>query len=456
LNTAQVITGLRNADLSAQDVLKIEKILQDKGLVTLVIQKEAKAAELFEDYLTRFWDYDRSEYVAEKLSHKIHIGRAHTTQSLQRAHRFWIPHFKGKYLGEITREGVKAFSVTLAKENSELKPLTLKRIMQVGVKALRYAYLNGLIPGDPTMALMGYSSKAKKRGVLTPEEAMALFQLPWTDNRAFLASLTAMTTGLRVGEIMALRMDDIRDKFLMIENSYSRIDGLKDTKTEEPRRVPIIPQLREALIKLGESNPHRNGYIFYCEKPDRPWDQEGPLLQLKKMLVRLRMGDAVNEKDAEKRKEAREEAIAYWKKRNIVFHSFRHLFSARLADLVEARKVMLVSGHAQLSVFSAYADHALEEDFKEVAVAADKVFSPILPCKDGQLEQNIQKSRYNREKLYKEVWAEPMTAVAKRYGVSDVALGKACVRLQIPKPPKGHWAKQKAGTHDDVPELPAG
>jgi integrase len=454
LNTAQIISELKKADLSAQDVLKIEKVLQDKGLVTFIIQKETRAAELFEEYLTCFWDYDRSPYVEEKHSHKIHIGRTHTTQSLQRAKRYWIPHFKGKYLGGISREDVKAFSVVLAKENPELKPSTLKRIMQVGVKALRYAYLNGFIPSDPTMALMGYSSKTKKRGVLSPEEAMALFQLQWTDNRAFLACLTAMTTGLRVSEVVSLKVENIGNKFLVIESSYSRLDGLKSTKTEESRRVPIIPVLREALIKLGETNPHNNGYIFYCDKPDRPWDQEGPLLQLKKMLVRLRMGEAVNEADVEKRKKAKEEAIAYWKQRNIVFHSFRHLYSARLADLVEARKLMLTTGHKTLSVFQAYADHALENDFNEVADAANKVFSPILPCKDGQLEQNIQGSRYDREKLSKEVWAEPMTSVAKRYGVSDVALGKACKKLGIPKPPRGYWTKVCKG--DGTPGFPAG
>lgn len=32
--------------------------------------------------------------------------------------------------------------------------------------------------------------------------------------------------------------------------------------------------------------------------------------------------------------------------------------------------------------------------------------------------------RYEREKLYEEVWAEPVQIVAKRYGVSDIALRK--------------------------------
>jgi hypothetical protein len=35
--------------------------------------------------------------------------------------------------------------------------------------------------------------------------------------------------------------------------------------------------------------------------------------------------------------------------------------------------------------------------------------------------------------------------VAKRYGVFDVAIAKACALLDIPKPPRGHWAKKVAG-----------
>ena len=34
--------------------------------------------------------------------------------------------------------------------------------------------------------------------------------------------------------------------------------------------------------------------------------------------------------------------------------------------------------------------------------------------------------RYERETLYNEVWAEAVRTVAKRYGVSDVALRKTC------------------------------
>ena len=47
---------------------------------------------------------------------------------------------------------------------------------------------------------------------------------------------------------------------------------------------------------------------------------------------------------------------------------------------------------------------------------------------------------YDREKLYQEVWAKPVTEVAKLYKVSDVAIHKVCRSLDIPTPGFGYWA----------------
>jgi hypothetical protein len=66
---------------------------------------------------------------------------------------------------------------------------------------------------------------------------------------------------------------------------------------------------------------------------------------------------------------------------------------------------------------------------------------------------------YERKTLYKEVWAEPLKTVAERYGVSDVAVAKACRKLAVPLPGRGYWAKRHAGQKLPVtplPPLPAG
>lgn len=51
----------------------------------------------------------------------------------------------------------------------------------------------------------------------------------------------------------------------------------------------------------------------------------------------------------------------------------------------------------------------------------------------------------DRETLYNEVWTDPVTVVAPRYGLSDVGLAKICRALAIPLPSRGYWAKIKAG-----------
>jgi hypothetical protein len=60
---------------------------------------------------------------------------------------------------------------------------------------------------------------------------------------------------------------------------------------------------------------------------------------------------------------------------------------------------------------------------------------------------------FQREELYEEVWAEPVTKVAKRYAISDVGLRKICLDLEVPLPPVGYWAKLAAGRAVKRPPL---
>jgi hypothetical protein len=52
---------------------------------------------------------------------------------------------------------------------------------------------------------------------------------------------------------------------------------------------------------------------------------------------------------------------------------------------------------------------------------------------------------WNRVELYNEVWNQPLVKLSRKYGISDVRLGKVCRRLSIPRPGRGYWAKRKAG-----------
>ena len=51
----------------------------------------------------------------------------------------------------------------------------------------------------------------------------------------------------------------------------------------------------------------------------------------------------------------------------------------------------------------------------------------------------------NRQELYKKVWETPITRLSKEYGLSDVGLAKICKKHNIPRPPRGYWARKVAG-----------
>ena len=61
----------------------------------------------------------------------------------------------------------------------------------------------------------------------------------------------------------------------------------------------------------------------------------------------------------------------------------------------------------------------------------------------------------SREELLALVWERPATEVAKDIGISDVALGKLCRRLQVPKPAREYWARVEAGQCIKKPALAA-
>jgi len=69
-------------------------------------------------------------------------------------------------------------------------------------------------------------------------------------------------------------------------------------------------------------------------------------------------------------------------------------------------------------------------------------------------EEEKRPAIYEREKLYEEVWIEPVKIVAERYGVSDVALGKTCRKLAVPLPGRGYWARLRAGQELERTPLP--
>jgi hypothetical protein len=80
-------------------------------------------------------------------------------------------------------------------------------------------------------------------------------------------------------------------------------------------------------------------------------------------------------------------------------------------------------------------------------VRAESLLAPESPNTAAGLEPSPVRHRhyFRREALYELVWTAPVAEVAKRLGVSDVALTKLCRRARIPIPGRTYWQRTEAG-----------
>jgi hypothetical protein len=66
----------------------------------------------------------------------------------------------------------------------------------------------------------------------------------------------------------------------------------------------------------------------------------------------------------------------------------------------------------------------------------------------------MKKITFNRTELYTAVWSEPLTSLAKKYGISAWKLRQICTELSIPLPNMGHWQRLQHGVEVSNIELP--
>ena len=195
---------------------------------------------------------------------------------------------------------------------------------------------------------------------MTEAEVAAVFSSEWKDKRALVASLVAATTGARQGECLALRRSDIGTDVINIAHSYSSLDGLKLPKNGRKRVVPLLPEVRIALLDLLADNPHdtEDPFVFFSLLPNKPADPRVIWEGLKETMTKINVDH---------------------QSRNISFHSWRHFFCFKITQIMDGEKVAKVSGHLSESVFRKYASHIETKNIRDVGEAAAEAFGNVLP-----------------------------------------------------------------------------
>lgn len=362
------IDALSAIDLCNNTIKNTEelKLLLDvflkKGMIYSVVLPETAEAISFCQYLSDFWTWEKSSYVKEKLKkeHGIHKDYVYIRALIVK--RYWLPFFDGMMMGEITKKDLERFIDNVVSP-LKLSHASKNNIINAGLLCLRHAFKKEIIRYDITAGIELFSGKHKKRMILTAEIAKVLFLTHWKDKRAYLANVLASITGLREGEIQALRRQDIGDGCLYIRHNWTRKEHLKPPKNNEQRTVLVPHSILRALGELLDESPHPyslDNFIFCSVQRDGyPVHRTVFIDGLHKALQSIGMSE--------------EESKRY------KFHSWRHFYAARMKNKIDDKLLQSQTGHKSIKMLEHYADHELEDDKQRIRDAQKEVFSDLIP-----------------------------------------------------------------------------
>lgn len=259
---------------------------------------------------------------------------------------FWRSEFGNMKVGQISRADINQALAALQnakKKHRNIdgvvtetdKPLsagTINRYRATLASVFNYALSREILDVSPLKA--GGIPKLKeskgRRRILTRDEEARLYesaeQSSWPMMRLFIRM--CFTTAARKSEVLKLRWSDIH----FDEN----IAVIPKTKNDEPRALPLVADVKEALQAAGKVKPLGSDFVFFDpKKPTRP-----------------KVVDTIWRK-------VRERAGLYQDRDDpldqVVLHSTRHTGATRLikggANLAQAAAV---TGHKSLSQLKRY------------------------------------------------------------------------------------------------------
>jgi integrase len=188
--------------------------------------------------------------------------------------------------------------------------------------------------------------------VFSPEEVWALARAATSEqDRALL--LTAAFTGLRMGELIALRWRDVdfTGSVLRVRASYA-VGALTAPKSGKVRSVPLAPDVAQALARLSQRE-HFTG------------DDE--------LVFPGETGEFLDDSALRRRYKA---ALKRAGLRALRFHDLRHTFGTRMIAKADIRRVQEWMGHADIQTTMRYLHYAPREEDAQLVAEAFQVQAP--------------------------------------------------------------------------------
>jgi integrase len=235
-------------------------------------------------------------------------------------------------------------------------PQTARHAYKVTHRAFGQAVRWGLLERNPAERVDAPTVRRPTLHPLTSDEARRFLSAAAEDERFPLYAL-ALTTGMRRGELLALKWRDLDldAGTVRVEKSLRQIDRYRfardDTKTERSRRVLTVPSV--ALRALKAMTRTTTGYVF--ARPDgRPLPPAEVTRDFQACLARHGF-------------------------RKVRFHDLRHTAANLLLDRMggDIRAVSAMLGHATIATTVDIYGTAADDARRRAAKAMDDIFEGV-------------------------------------------------------------------------------
>lgn len=264
-----------------------------------------------------------------------------------------------------------------------LSSRTVRYIHIVIHEALEQARKNNIVPTNVSEATNLPKKQSKEMRVLTYEEQMQFLD-SLEDDRLSFAFILALATGIRIGELLALKWEnvDLDNKIIKIKLSLSRVKNFDENINTKTKLI-----FKEPKTKAGKRDiPIPDSVIKEFRKHKKRQNEEkliaGQIYEDNDLVIATELGKPIDQRNLTRKfKSICKRADL----QDVNFHALRHTYATRLLEANEHPKVVQeILGHSSISVTLDTYSHVMPEVKKAAASKINNLFIRKAPStKEG-------------------------------------------------------------------------
>ncbi|MCY4643276.1 MAG: site-specific integrase [Bacteriovoracales bacterium] len=170
----------------------------------------------------------------------------------------WMPSdWNDKILSEITKRDVFDLIFERITQREKVTPNTQKAVLRRIKRIFQLAVEEGILDRNPAIGIKVKAPRAEQKVLNSNEVEILLMAAKECSHRFYYHWAVALFTGMRNGELYALRWTDVdfARGLISISRQWTSKDGLHQTKSNRNRVVPICPELKKILLELKSFGP---------------------------------------------------------------------------------------------------------------------------------------------------------------------------------------------------------